>query len=282
MGVPHAPGHGLASGEEEHSPATAAQTRRHAGLRRLLAELLGTFALTLVAAGGPVMAAATNTPANLPGLVVAPALLVMALIYSLGNLSGAHFNPVVTLAFSLRQDFPWGRVPGYWAVQLVGAVLAALLLRALFGTVGHLGATLPHHGQLASVAMEAVLTFLLLTVILATATNHGLVGHNAALAVGGTIALDGLFAAPISGASMNPARSFGRPCSMVRSAPIGSTWPARSSERCWRSSWPGCCVAGPVPTRWTRPRASHEELAFMFRVTHAGRVNGGTHGRPHK
>jgi aquaporin Z len=171
--------------------------------------MLGTFALTLVAAGGPVMAAATGTPASLPALVVAPALLVMALIYSLGSLSGAHFNPVVTLAFSLRQDFPWKRIPGYWAVQFIGAVLAALLLRALFGTVAHLGATLPHHGQLASVVMETVLTFFLLTVILATATNHRLVGHNAALAVSGTIALDGLFAAPVSGASMNPARSFG-------------------------------------------------------------------------
>jgi aquaporin Z len=209
MGILHTSEHGLPSSEEEHAQATATQTRSYAGLRRLLAELLGTFALTLVAAGGPVMAAATDTPASLPALVVAPALLVMALIYSLGNLSGAHFNPVVTLAFSLRQDFPWRRIPGYWTVQLVGAVLAALLLRALFGTVGHLGATLPHHGQLASVVMEAVLTFLLLTVILATATNHSLVGHNAALAVAGTIALDGLFAAPVSGASMNPARSFG-------------------------------------------------------------------------
>ena len=153
--------------------------------------------------------AATDTPVNLPALVVAPALLVMAMIYTLGNVSGAHFNPVVTLAFSLRQDFPWRHVPGYWAVQLGGAFLAALLLRALFGTVGQLGATVPHHGVLASVVMETVLTCLLLTVILATATNHHLVGHNAALAVAGTIALDGLFAAPISGASMNPARSFG-------------------------------------------------------------------------
>ena len=164
---------------------------------------------TLVAAGGPVMAATTGTPASRPALVVAPGLLVMTMIYSLGALSGAHFNPVVTLAFSLRRDFPWRRVPGYWAAQLVGAILAALLLRALFGTAAHLGATLPHHGRLAAAVMEAMLTFLLLTVILATATNHSLVGHNAALAVGGTIALDGLFAAPISDASMNPARSFG-------------------------------------------------------------------------
>lgn len=209
MDSPHASGSGVAPGAGERSQAMAPQTRTHTGPRRLLAELLGTFALTTVAAGGPVIAAATGTPPSPPALAVAPALLVMALIYALGGLSGAHFNPVVTLAFALRRDFPWGRIPGYWAVQLTGAVLAALLLRALFGPAGHLGATLPHHGQAASAAMEALLTFLLLTVVLATATNHSLVGHNAALAVGGTIALDGLFAAPVSGASMNPARSFG-------------------------------------------------------------------------
>jgi len=120
-----------------------------------------------------------------------------------------HFNPAVTLAFALRRDFPWRRVPGYWAVQIGGAVLAVLLLRAILGPVGDLGATRPHHGTLAAFGMETVLSVLLVTVILGTATDHHLVGHNAALAVGATIALDGLFAAPISGASMNPARSLG-------------------------------------------------------------------------
>lgn len=157
MGVRSVPGHGPIP-EMVRSQAAAPQTLNHPIPRRLLAELLGTFALTMVAAGGPVMAAATNTPPSLPALVVAPGLMVMALIYSLGNLSGAHFNPVVTLAFSLREDFPWRRVPGYWAMQLIGAVLAALLLRALFGTAAHLGATLPHHGHLAAVVMETVLT----------------------------------------------------------------------------------------------------------------------------
>ena len=178
-------------------------------LRRLLAELLGTFALTLVAAGGEVIAAISGGEVSSAARAVAPALLVMAMIYTLGSQSGAHFNPVVTLAFALRKDFPWRYVPGYWVAQLVGAVFAALFLRALFGLVGNLGATLPHHGTIEALIMEVVLTFLLLTVILGTATNHGLVGHNAALAVGGTIAFCGLFAAPISGASMNPARSLG-------------------------------------------------------------------------
>lgn len=177
--------------------------------RRLLAELLGTFALTLVAAGGEVIAVISGGEVSPAARVVAPGLLVMAMIYTLGSQSGAHFNPVVTLAFTLRQDFPWKRVPGYWGAQMVGAVLAALLLRVLFGQVGHLGATFPHHGTIEALVMEIVLTFLLVTVILGTATNHRLTGPNAAIAVGGTIALLGLFAGPISGASMNPARSLG-------------------------------------------------------------------------
>ena len=184
-------------------------TRPYLALRRLLAEVLGTFLLTLVAAGGNVIAAASGGAVSQNARVVAPALLVMAMIYTVGNLSGAHFNPVVTLAFAIRRDFPWRRVLPYWLAQLIGAVLAVLLLRSLFGLAGHLGETLPHQGVLLSLIMEMVLTFTLLTVILGTATNHKLVGHNAALAVGGTIALTGLFAAPISGASMNPARSLG-------------------------------------------------------------------------
>jgi aquaporin Z len=201
-------GNRMGSGEEtprakEHGAPSSTY------LQRLAAELLGTFALTFVAAGGGVIGAVSGGQVTLLAAVVAPALLVMARIYTVGDLSGAHFNPAVTLAFTLRRDFPVRWVPGYWAMQLVGAVLAALLLRGLFGDAGHLGATLPHHGVFASLIMEVVLTFFLLTVIFGTATDHRLVGHNAALAVGGLIALDGLFAAPISGASMNPARSFG-------------------------------------------------------------------------
>ncbi len=183
--------------------------RRYRMLRRLLAELIGTFFLTLVAAGGDVIAVVSHGEVSLAARVVAPGLLVMAMIYSVGNLSGAHFNPGVTLAFALRRDFPWRRVPGYWIAQILGAVLAALLLRSLFGLAGHIGATLPGYGVLPAVVMEIVLTFILLTVILATATNEKIVGHNAALAVGATVALAGLFAAPISGASMNTARSLG-------------------------------------------------------------------------
>jgi aquaporin Z len=171
-------------------------------LRRLLAELLGTFALILVAAGGDVIATISGGAVSPAARAVAPALLVMAMIYTLGSKSGAHFNPAVTLAFTLRRDFPWNRVPGYWGAQMVGAVFAAFLLRLLFGLAGHLGATLPHYGTIEAIVMEVLLTFLLITVILGTATNHRLTGPNAAIAVGGFIALAGLFAAPISGASM--------------------------------------------------------------------------------
>jgi aquaporin Z len=179
--------------------------------RRLFAEALGTFLLTLVAAGSDTISAATGFHISQPAAVVAPALLIVALIYAMGDVSGAHFNPVVTLAFAIRDDFPWKRVPGYWACQFLGAVLAAGLLRLLFGDVGHLGATLPapNLNPFVAVVMEIVLTCLLVTVILGTAHATRLVGHNAALAVGATIALAGLFASPVSGASMNPVRSFG-------------------------------------------------------------------------
>ncbi len=191
--------------------------------RRLFAEALGTFLLTLVAAGGPTIGAATGHPISQPAAVVAPGLLVMALIYTMGDVSGAHYNPVVTLAFAIRDDFPWSRVPSYWASQIIGAVCAAGLLRLLFGDVGGLGATTPAAGlsPMVALAMEVALTCLLVTVILGTAHDTRLVGHNAALAVGGTIALCGLFASPISGASMNPARSFG-PALLANS--LGSMW----------------------------------------------------------
>jgi aquaporin Z len=177
--------------------------------RRLFAELLGTFALTAVAAGAEVINTVSLGEISPAARAVAPGLLVMAFIYTVGEVSGAHFNPAVTLAFAVRGVFPWRRVPGYWLVQMVGALLAAEMLRALFGTVADLGATHAQHGLGSALVMEIVLSWLLLMVILGTACEKGLVGPNAAIAVGATIALCGLFAAPISGASMNPARSLG-------------------------------------------------------------------------
>ncbi|MHB2022864.1 MAG: MIP/aquaporin family protein [Mycobacteriales bacterium] len=183
---------------------------RYRERQRLLAELVGTFALTFVAAGGPVLGAVVPGGVGRAAAVTAPGLMVLALIYTVGDVSGAHLNPAVSLAFAIRRDFPWRRLPGYWVAQAIGAIVAAAVLRALFGTAGHVGATLPAHGgDVRSLVMEIVLTWLLVTVILGTSEGHKLVGHNAAIAVGGYVALAGLFASPISGASMNPARSLG-------------------------------------------------------------------------
>jgi aquaporin Z len=177
--------------------------------RRLFAELLGTFLLVLVAAGGGVLHAKGQI--SLSAAVVAPGLMVMAIILFMGAVSGAHLNPAVSIAFALRGDFPWKRVPGYIGVQLLGATLACLFLLAVFGNVEHLGATLPGPGYEAWQAfmMEIVLTGALISVILGTASSAQNVGTIGALGVGGYIALAGLWAAPVSGTSMNPARSFG-------------------------------------------------------------------------
>ena len=118
---------------------------------------------------------------------VAPGLVVMALIYAFGDVSGAHFNPVVTLAFALRGDFRWRRVPGYWAAQAAGAIAAALALRSTLGNVAHLGASTTTLSSARTIALEAILTALLVTVILNTASRHSLIGTDAAIAVGATI-----------------------------------------------------------------------------------------------
>jgi aquaporin Z len=177
--------------------------------RRLFSELLGTFALVLVAAGGGLLHAKGQI--SLAAAVVAPGLMVTAIILFMGAISGAHLNPAVSLAFALRGDFPWKRVPGYIIIQLAGATLACLFLRWIFGNVEHLGATLPGPGykNWQALLMEIVLTALLVSVILGTASAAQNVGAVAALGVGGYVALAGLWAAPVSGASMNPARSFG-------------------------------------------------------------------------
>ncbi len=177
--------------------------------RRLFSELLGTFMLVLVAAGGGLLHAKGEI--GLPAAVVAPGLMVLAIILFMGAVSGAHLNPAVSLAFALRGDFPWKRLPGYVVVQLIGATLACLFLLAVFGNVEHMGATLPGPGYVnwQAFLMEIVLTAVLVSVILGTASAAQNVGAIAALGVGGYIALAGLWAAPVSGVSMNPARSFG-------------------------------------------------------------------------
>ena len=179
--------------------------------RRLFAELLGTFLLVLAGAGGSLLHVQTHGQVTLSAAVVAPGLTVTAVILAMGAVSGAHLNPVVSLAFAMRRDFPWRRMLGYIAIQLVGAALACLLLKAVFGTVGNVGATEPGVGFHAWQAclVEVVLTLGLVTTILGTSSGAQNVGALGALGVGAYVALAGLWSAPVSGASMNPARSFG-------------------------------------------------------------------------
>ncbi|MGC8774131.1 MAG: MIP/aquaporin family protein [Chlorobaculum sp.] len=179
--------------------------------QRIFAELWGTFLLVLVAAGGPVAATSSGNHAGDALLPVAPGLMVMAIIYFMGTVSGAHLNPAVTLAFAIRRNFPWVRVPGYILAQVAGGWLAALFLGFMFGNAAVApGMTLP--GQevtpVKALVMEIVLTAALVNTILGTSSGARNIGTNGAIAVGGYIALAGMWAAPVSGASMNPVRSF--------------------------------------------------------------------------
>jgi aquaporin Z len=180
--------------------------------RRLFSELLGTFFLVLVAVGGGMVNARFGGNAvPYAARVVAPALMVAAVILFMGTVSGAHLNPAVSVAFALRGNFPWRRVPAYIVAQFLGAVLATLLLWALIGKQGSAGLTLPGPGISATTAMlwELVLTTGLVSVILGTASGAQQIGPLAAVGVASYIALAGLWGSPVSGASMNPARSLG-------------------------------------------------------------------------
>jgi aquaporin Z len=181
---------------------------------RVIIEFLGTFVLVTVAAGSGVInnyVGGSPPPISRAAAVIAPGAAVMAMIYAWGPLSGLHINPAVTLAFTARRVFPIPWVLPYLAVQLAGAISAALVLQWMFGHVAA-GGNYPidtSGGTWRSMVMEMILTAILVSIILNTATGSRSIGHNAALAVGSTVALLGLFASPISGASMNPARSLG-------------------------------------------------------------------------
>ena len=229
--------------------------------RRLFSEVLGTFFLVLVAAGGSVVNARSHGQVPLDARVVAPGLMVMAIIYFMGTVSGAHLNPAVTISFALRRNFPWRRVPGYIAAELVGAVLGALFLRATFGNVGDLGATAPGPGIGVGTALliEIVLTVGLVSVILGTASGARNIGANAALAVGGYIVLAGLWAAPDLGSLHEPGplagagagrRSLDRLVGVRRRAVGGGGHrrrlrldPAWAAEQGGRSGGPGGAVS---------------------------------------
>jgi MIP family channel proteins len=176
--------------------------------RKLVAEAVGTFALVFAGTGAVIVNQITLGGVSHVGIGLTFGLVIMVMIYATGHISGAHFNPAVTLAFAVGRHFSWVLVPQYWAAQLTGGIVASLVLRMLFGNVAQLGATRPAGPAIQSLVLEAVLTFILMFVITSVATDVRAVGQAAAIAIGGTIGLEALFAGPISGASMNPARSL--------------------------------------------------------------------------
>jgi aquaporin NIP len=195
--------------------------------RSLGAEAIGTFALVFAGCGAIMVDAKTDQLGHV-GVAISFGLVIMVMIYAVGHISGAHFNPAVTLGFAVGRHFSWFLVPRYWAAQLLGGITASLLLRAMFGDTAHLGATTPFGSAGQSFVLEIVLTFMLMFVITSVATDVRAVGQAAAIAIGGTIGLEAIFAGPISGASMNPARSL---------APALVSWT-------WTDQW--LYIAGPM------------------------------------
>jgi MIP family channel proteins len=176
--------------------------------RLLAAEAIGTFALVFAGAGAVMVDAKTHQLGHV-GVAITFGLVIMFGIYAVGHISGAHFNAAVTFAFALTRHFPWPRAAGYWLAQFVGAFTAAAILRGSLGDIAQVGATLPSASQGQSFLWELVMTFFLMFVIMAVATDTRAVGEAAAIAIGGTIGLDAMVGGPISGASMNPMRSLG-------------------------------------------------------------------------
>ena len=178
--------------------------------RRIFSEGWGMFLIVLFSAGASCVHQQAPTEVTNAMAAATPAIVVMVSIYFVGAIGGAHLNPVVTLAFALRQNFPWRRVPGYLVAQLVGGLLAGAFLKSIFGLAGHLGATIPGHGVsgLRALVIETVMMAGFVNVILATATGARNVGTNVAIAIGGYRLACGFFAFSLTGASLNPVRSF--------------------------------------------------------------------------
>jgi MIP family channel proteins len=187
-----------------------AETPRPDLLRRAAAEGLAAFALVFAGCGAIVASAVNEDALGAVGIALAFGLVIMVMVYATGHLSGAHINPAVTVAFTLTRHFPPRDAAAYVTAQLAGALAAALLLLAIWpDQPAGLGATVPSVGVGSALVYETVLTAFLMFVIMAVATDVRAVGAAAAIAIGGTVGLDALFGGPVTGASMNPARSFG-------------------------------------------------------------------------
>ncbi len=211
-------------------------------LRTCAAEAIGAFCLVFAGTGAMMTNQISGGEVTTVGIGLTFGFIVSAMIYATGHLSGAHLNPAVTLAFALARHFSWKRVPLYAAAQITGAIAASAVLRGLLGDVADMGATKPAIGDAQAWGLETLLTFILMFVIMAVATDVRAVGQAAALAIGATVGLEAIFAGPLTGASMNPARSFGP-------ALIGNTWD--SHWLYWLGPIMGACLAA-LAYRWLR------------------------------
>jgi aquaporin Z len=218
-------------------------------MRKLVAEFLGTFGIVFAGTGAMVIDTASHGAITHVGVALTWGLVVMAMIYSFGDVSGAHFNPAVTVAFAAARRFLWRDVPGYLLAQVSGAFAASGILRLLFPTDPTLGATLPAGTPVQSLVLEFILTFLLMLVVLSISCGSKEKGITAGLVVGAVIAFEAMFAGPICGASMNPARSL---APAVVSGHLEHLWvylfgttlgALAAVPACCLSQHHGCCVA---------------------------------------
>ncbi|XWS18553.1 hypothetical protein CRYUN_Cryun32bG0055200 [Craigia yunnanensis] len=205
------------NGEANHYPPPSASIRKDSDIgfsvpfmQKLMAEVLGTYFLIFAGCASVVVNVNNEKVVSLPGISIVWGLAVMVLVYSVGHISGAHFNPAVTIAFATCKRFPLKQVPAYISAQVLGSTLAAGTLRLLFsGPHDVFAGTSPQGSYLQAFVVEFIITFYLMFIISGVATDNRAIGELAGLAVGATVLLNVMFAGPITGASMNPARSLG-------------------------------------------------------------------------